>query len=663
MNPLAIAKTVWDFLKDIPPFKDGIATAASWLFKGSPVFLRLVVVCFALLSALFLSIVWIDVEDTGDMVFRSFSAPPDGSRSQNSPIESLLLSNVSEGQYEATGKDIENLPKIKDDFLKAVDKIAGTLEIDKVVTSTSDTPLDVLRPAKTSPISESILTDRFPGFLYVPGVIFPSTLKPEADSGPGPEASSAFAQKADSVSLVKEYSFLEKDISLSRSISSDLCDEMTQAYAKTNGTVFSEPQSSVLPKYSQIYVIFRSGIGRLCETHLDPGYSAQRDYYKNKFGSDTLLQTRFYFQEAVDNPNGFINTDPYVDLAGNGIIRTFCRYLRVGKQDVDNKVSFRTDAVLCMDFATVTDFTNATRAVVSRYGGAVKKLSCIDVCSEEEFVDGLEEPLNTRLLGIFYPSAKITTSEIDSVTDKYNEAKNAGRESKFEGGIVPLDAPKGQLALTIPVEGKKGVSVLLVKLDLNSYQYWRTVWIIAAAVCVSITVGAVMLILADYGLKLKEQERAFTAVDTVMSDVPVPYARLNEDGKFEKVNESFASMLGYPTPTAAIVELRNYTYEEFLVDEKSKQEYRKIKDERRTRQPYRSYKIQMWVGGRPGVDPVKWLEVHGSDVPTPHSARNKPGQAFGILLPASAPGPVPVMDLTQGRAGRQTDSGAQSNAG
>jgi PAS domain S-box-containing protein len=185
-------------------------------------------------------------------------------------------------------------------------------------------------------------------------------------------------------------------------------------------------------------------------------------------------------------------------------------------------------------------------------------------------------------------------------------------------------------------------------------------WLSLAAACLAITGILALLILADYGLKLREQERAFAVVDSIMSDVPAPYARLDEDGKFLRVNDAFALLMGYQSAARGSAELKQYKYEDFLYDEASKEIFHTIKQERREGKPYRSYSIQVWTGGKPGVGQVKWLKVHGGDVPTPHTARKKPGQSFGILLPIDAPRPVAVLEQRSSTGTPQRTESGQS---
>jgi PAS domain-containing protein len=287
----------------------------------------------------------------------------------------------------------------------------------------------------------------------------------------------------------------------------------------------------------------------------------------------------------------------------------------------------------------------AITAQISGFGAAVSQFNCDDTCNAPPDGPGTKSgetlPIDVRFLRVFFPPTEFNSQDQDAVDKAYQAAKKHHTKYSFFGDMTPLsDDNTGPIEFLIP-RGKN--RVFAIKFDLKSYEERRTLWLSLAAVCGAITSILAILIVTGYGLKLREQERAFAVVDTVMSDVPAPYARLDEDAKFLRVNDSFAKLVGYDSAAEANIELPKYKYEDFLVGDESKEEFHKIKQERREGKPYRSYTIQFWTGRTPGKPPIKWLKVHAGDVPTPHSGRNKPGQSFGILLPTSAPGAVLVM--------------------
>jgi len=286
------------------------------------------------------------------------------------------------------------------------------------------------------------------------------------------------------------------------------------------------------------------------------------------------------------------------------------------------------------------------RSEITRFGGTATDFVCSDQtgCKRDPTQPTVPLPNAVRLMSLFYPPRELEPLEDREINDKFLEARDHATEATFFGDITILerDSESGVIKFTVPLGNNK---ILAIKFDVTGYQKWRTVWLSLTAACIAITAILALLILADYGLKLREQERAFNAVDCIMSDVPSPYARLDEDGKFLKVNDAFAQLVGYSSAAEAAPELKQYAYEEFLVGDENKAVFHDIKKERREGRPYRSYPVELWAGRKPGILPKKWVKVHGGNVPTPTTARNKPGQSFGILLPMdSPPKPVVVID-------------------
>jgi PAS domain-containing protein len=480
-------------------------------------------------------------------------------------------------------------------------------------------------------LSHGILSDSGNGFLFVPGVTLPSA---------GDNDITAFIQTE------KFNPSILEDIQFSQAAASALCGTLTGKYADRDaGAVFTpETQPTEIDgRYRQSYLIFRSGISRLCESSIGSGFKSQRAYYENKFTSNTLLQTRPYFEPTVDNVDFFHSTQPYIDLGGNGVVQTFCHYIPAKRTYPGKGHVYKTDAVVCFDFALKIDIRKAIASQISSFGGAVAEYECANgVCRISNRAEG-DAGFDGRFMRVFFPAAEFSSEEEDEISRRYQNSQKHGQESAFFGDITVLNAAAkaGLVEFLLP---RGNTQVVAVKFDLNSYEQMRTLWLSLAAACVAITFILAVLILADYGFKFKEQERAFSVVDSVMSDVPAPYARLDEDGKFLKVNDYFAKLMGYASADEGTVQLRDYKYEDFLADDASKEEFKRVKQERREGKPYRSYVIQLWTGRTPGRPPVRWIKVHGGDVPTPHTSRKKPGQSFGILLPTDAPKPIVVMD-------------------
>jgi PAS domain-containing protein len=631
---IAAIRAVVEFLKSLIP-EGGPSAIREWLFKGSPFVLRLFAIFFLLLGVLFGFVVWQDISATNEVVMRALRSPLEATPHPDTAIEAVLLASVLKTSTTVGGENSDlsaisqETPTISDEFKKDLDKIQ--IQLDSLVTSASSTTpqqtppppppkeitLDVL-PGTGEGLTEKIVTDEKPGFLFIPGRLVPD--------GPVPDQRSQ-------ISLKQEASpSLFSDIVLSQKLSKTLCGDLSSKYSSEvsqNVPVFAKNPSNVIGQFKQAYIIFASGVGRLCETkQVPPEWTQQRDYYSDKLPSSTFLPERPYFGETVRNKAGSAEywNSPYIDLGGNGVIQTFCRYLHAGAQDV----------VLCFDFPLSEGLETAVRTQVARFGGSVTKFLCNNkVCSLQQG----EPALSTWLASILHPANRLTEEEIHQINEKFRLASR----NQFFGKVSVLNNRLKTDVDVLLVPTGENNEILAIKLDLASYQWWRSFWLLLAVGSWAGFLLAATLIFVDYALKFREQERAFNAVDTVMSDVPAPYARVDNDGKFVKVNDAFGKLVGFSTAAEALPELRNYRYEEFLADDDSTREYAAIKQERLDGMPYRSYLVRLWTGRRPGIGPVVYVKVHGGDVPTPHAARDKPGQSFGILLRTEAPRPIAVM--------------------
>ena len=369
--------------------------------------------------------------------------------------------------------------------------------------------------------------------------------------------------------------------------------------------------------------------------------------YTPQFSATTLLEDQKYFANTVKDTNikgsyvdsqvpltQFLHpTQLYVDRGGNGIVETFCRYFPLAADASD--VSLKpTDAILCLDFPIKDSVTDLIQARIVRLGGTTVPVSCDETkgCSRDS-----SQPVRTttavRVMSWLFPSPDIAAADVNKLTQEFSSTSKGDRQ-EMTGQIKVRypDLPSGDPALffTIPLGGAR---LLAGKLDLVAYQQWSSLYNAIFAVAVVVTLVLIMMMFASYGATLQEQARAFHAVDIVMGDVPAPYARVGEDGRFARVNHSFARELGYKTATEALVHLKDKLYEDYLADEESKGTYARIKRDRREGGRYRSYRVNLWCGRIPGEEPIKGFEVHGWNVPSPVTSRNHPGASFGILLP------------------------------
>lgn len=625
-------------------FREGMREAIIWLFRGSPLTLRVATLGFLVLSLLLGIVVWSNVVKTDEIVRRALSSPIESTLHPSSALEALLLASILPEPDEAplavpSGPQYVVTDSFKGELKSMEEILTGSAESSQPSAQEDPFVAESISPANgtQADLSQLVLSDRRSGFLFIPGAIFPSNS--------GSDVTGVLVANRENYSIFQ-------DIKLSKKVSGLLCGDLTKGYGVFDKdrpvSVFGPgtTPAAIANKYAQAYLIFRSGVTRLCESSKRTEWQEQRMYYANKFTTNTLLQRRPYFEPTVRNAGStfFYATEPYIDLGGNGAVKTFCHYLPVSKKDQATRNTYKTDTVICFDFPLSTDLQKEIRSQLSWFGGIATEFSCENAqCTSVAGESGLPHAFSSMFLRVFFPATEFTSREINDINTLYQGSRSFSGESAFFGDVTNLNVDKkpGIIEFILPLGG---THVLAVKVDIRSFEWWRTLWISLTAVSVALTFILAVLILADYGLKFKEQERAFAAVDTVMSDVPSPYARLDEDGKFLKVNDAFANLQGYRSAAEATPELKKYEYMDFLYDQASKDEYLAVRKERLEKKTYRSYLVQLWTGGQPGKGLPKWIRVHGWNVPTPHTPRNKLGESFGILIPTTGPGTLTVLD-------------------
>ena len=655
---------------------EGLRPTLWWLFRGSPLYLRLLALILVVVSFCLGSIVWLNLSDTNNILVSALVSPWENAQHAHTGIASFLLSSIVEEQ---PGPDS---PIVTSNFLDLV----GTIET-RLAKSTI--PKAGLPPVTVEVIkspsngnnagTQLFLSDKSNGFLFVPGIILthPQILETKLDQGGSDEPTVSLTQD--------EEPRLFDDIAISQAVSSQVCGDLQRlnetSTVETTIFVRDHPPNFLTSHFSQAYLIFGSGVTRLCEGS-DPGWDKQRKYYKEQFTASTLLEDRPYFAETLADGNiarvletpsapknfseVFHRTEPYIDLGGNGVVETFCRRMPIKVMLDEDKSSkkptgskalseisrarypYTSDAIFCLDFRLKNNIQNTLLTKIRRFGGFSGEFTCDESrgCVPDPQQSSVNNvPMKYRVLALFFPPLDFDGDDTQNLSNKFKSLAAKNEQSQMTGRISVgySGTTAGPVIFTVPLGSSR---ILAGKLDLHRYQELSSWWGSLFAIFAAAAVIMLVVILADYGLKFREQERAFEAVDTVMRDVPTPYARLDTDGKFLKVNDALAKQLGFTSAQAAMPVLRNQAYQDFIIDDDVKV-YTDIRAERKNGKPYRSYTIRMWAGGEPGKPPITRFEVHGWDIPTPRISKNKLGQSFGILLPAGTPKVVSIGEVQE----------------
>lgn len=602
---LATAKLVSTFG---PLFQQGAVGVARWVLQDGPKLLRMMIVIFLLLATILSALLWQRLSEAGSVLLTALSERQENTSQPFKGLEALILSGISADIEDALPNHevaasvkttLAEIQKSRDSLQAAEGKDAAEL------------PKGLRYEAVTE--RSGYFTDVHPGFLFVPSVLLPSN---------------SVAQTDDSL---RSNSDLARDITFSQSIATQIC-------ALLGGALFESKSSTFDAQPVQSYFVARSGVARLCER----GVKSQHEYYGGQFLPTTLFQDRPYFEPTLakrisdsDSASAyFYATKVYIDLGGNGFVKTFCRTVS----------SSRPEAIVCVDLRLRDETEEKIRQRLAVFGSRPVRVSCdTDGCALDEVlpwwdqVTGVMTDADYRLLQSrvrhHSPPGPPLSDMFGKISVHQGERGGDGNER-----IVPYEG----LIFTIPLSSrsteKRTASLLYARIDLARFQ--RDVAILAAAAGGSalITIALVIALMADYGLRMKEQHRAFKSVAGVMAKAPLAYCHVGESNRFVDYNDQFVlGILNCPTRELGDAFLRGKTFRELLAGRESLEVYERIQEKRATEEETKPYQVKLW---RYGNQHTISVEVHGAAVPGPVNRRQRARETFGIILEDQNPAVV-----------------------
>jgi PAS domain S-box-containing protein len=394
------------------------------------------------------------------------------------------------------------------------------------------------------------------------------------------------------------------------------------------------------PKPVQCYYITSSGVIRLFSTNLHAGEEQVR-YYEHQFRPTTFFPDRPYFWPTIKHrtrdlggtdhtvQDVFNQTQPYLDLGGNGVVVT----LSIGIKA--NGVN----SGLFLDF-------KLKDAIKERIREKIKKVGVFAAETSWKLPDDGEPSVIKTANGLDQTREDLCKKEFTEVKQhKKNDQSLSelfGDIYRFEHGEKYQNGESKNVIFTVPLgrgvtdqNGMKvpgGITFLYCELRPEWFRFWVSSKLLACTISLITLVCFIALSLREYKLRLREYDLTLTEhkkfldrVTQVMTAAPVAYCRLNQNKEFVEVNEAFATMLGYDSKERAEEELICKKKWEDLLDAKSRIKYeQEIQPTRAKRQPTGPYTVKM---RRPNGE---WVEVvvHGADVP---GGKGFP-ETFGLLL-------------------------------
>ena len=365
---------------------------------------------------------------------------------------------------------------------------------------------------------------------------------------------------------------LKKDIVMSRTISEKLKDLLAIPLVDP-----SKSPEQLERLAAQVYLVTSNGANRIFSSRVEDGPKADA-YYGTQFSSSTFFPSRPYFLGALDPAlrqplvrsesatavagadqklikNYFYVSQPYMDLAGNGIVVTASRVLPNYKNSI---------AVLCLDF-TYVEPKNLSKTLLQTIGqfDAPKVQIEFDIGTETRYIIKtlVKDTNQSDLTGvqndlIEHAKSFIQNPKLD-LASFFGNIQEINRNTSSSGGDTPLQELENPIEVSIPIgnigsdKTTRSGDFLLFALDLRKYRHITD--IIGFSGCTCLAIFSILLVTAivatvqrndDLQTANVELKEAFARVGSVLSDAPTPYTLLDSNDLIKDCNRSFCEFIG-----------------------------------------------------------------------------------------------------------------------
>lgn len=221
--------------------------------------------------------------------------------------------------------------------------------------------------------------------------------------------------------------------------------------------------------------------------------------------------------------------------------------------------------------------------------------------------------------------------------DWVNQQIRSQAQSRFTGAVAFQsdfpDAPKdGVVRFTIPVgsqvsaDGRTVTKLLLVAFDFVSIKYWIIGYTIGFVGGILLLMFVLWNLLLQYNFLRQDMNEVLEKMSKVMFEAETPFAWLNEENQFHKVNKSFLEAVGCRNDR----ELKNHasTFRD-LINAETQPTCDAILEKSTRGEPTPKYRIDII---KQNGEVVK-VWVHGERIPYPTLGRRRPPHRFGVFLP------------------------------
>lgn len=439
-------------------------------------------------------------------------------------------------------------------------------------------------------------------------------------------------------------------------------------------------QAALDPRPVQVYFIHEYGLNRIAGRHGDGPLS--KGYYVRQFPAATYFPGRPYYVGAVSRPGAdgplltasgtigsfFYVSEPYFDLAGNGLVVTLARAFT-------DPVLGR--GVICFDVGLKPGFDGGAVPIglLDRLGSVARNVDCsIPSASRERPSctvrpdqpartafqrkdDALQQRFvftQTKLIASHRASLAQVTGSLQVLDSEYqprptqHTGRFAGlrnylgrRSSSFTswvGQFVGLDENARQMIISIPTspptfEQKGGGDVwqsssfTVFNLDLPGF---RRQTVVAGAIALIAFLGSLGVILFVWELDSRtsrEMADALRRISQVMTNSGIAFAWLDQRDQIVRASTAFLHALGFQSLEHLRSVHPGMTFASLIADE-SEEDYQRVERLRAAGKPVAPYPL---VFVRADNTHATFTIVSAS-VPSRKSLWSAIPETFGVLL-------------------------------
>jgi PAS domain S-box-containing protein len=377
----------------------------------------------------------------------------------------------------------------------------------------------------------------------------------------------------------------------------------------------------------QSYIMTETGVLAIRKSGLSG--SGQVAYFDGLLPPHRFFPERAYFWPTVEHVTAEDEFDSvseaYVDSAGNGPTRTYCK--RLTEQNMPA-------CVLCLD-TSLTDkkaIASLTELIGLLDGRPYEVLCTVSGGGQDcEFARAI-------------PPEYKGSGHLKWLTDATIRARAEEKFAEVFGRVATPECEdatcdREKIEFTVPIETSlegdlRRVRLLWAQVDLGSVRKKASTNAAVAVGGFSTFVSLVAFVLIDYRSTKKQQREVLESVSRVMKDASTAFAWTDESNHFVHANEAFCKMLGYTSfdDLSTDLEGRKRTFRELLTPQFRK-DYDKILTESKMGEPTDPYDAEILTKQGRAL-PVK---AYAERVPVPSFSLRSLPHRFGVLIEKTSP--------------------------